>query len=563
MNYDEEIEALLDENQAAVMLAKVGLKIDNQRTKRDLQLLVAEYGAKASDSDELCRLLRITRDSSEAFLVEDALMEKGDLELAQSIIAKTPPSALPAIMENLVNLAVTVIAPRNQALIDFIKFKRKELTPRASMQFEMWQTHVSTKERQPANLVNLMASRVIAHPNDCRIFELCHFIRSEAKHLAQLRVNSEEAEKKQTSAATVSLKNATMKLQQHNHSQESLDKFLQRLEKATSVFARDGKARPLLEVLGAYKADSFPATSDCAKLIMEAMTSALNEQMSEAAAVARLNIACNKLIQKQLDSGPLINIKLLRAALQTKTDSTAAKLIDEAMARAKCQPLRLAILQFAATYFHPSHPRHHDYMSQVATLKWEIRLETFGLKTRLNGEGTRVEGVCYDLLGKSSVSLEFVKSFCNEMRISPSDFFFGYLKYHLLGEQSTDFLSKDNGALVSVSKRHSPFSGSVQSLGKNSPLVLSNTHNSVTAAVWSQTSKRLGEIIRMFIDQHNVAGVLDVLTEAFALVDKNEYTRIRFILDQINEVTAITQTMNVSLNHSRLRRLLDVFSSYK
>lgn len=67
----------------------------------------------------------------------------------------------------------------------------------------------------------------------------------------------------------------------------------------------------------------------------------------------------------------------------------------------------------------------------------------------------------------------------------------------------------------------------------------------------------------MFIDQHNVAGVLDVLTEAFALADKSEYTRLRFILDQINEITATTQTMSVALDHSRLRRFLDVFSSYK
>ena len=90
-------------------------------------------------------MLRITRDASEVFLVEDALMEKGDLTLAQSIVEKAPPSSVPKIMDNLVDLAVTVVAPQNQTLIDFIKSKRKEMTPRALMQFNMLQVFSKKK----------------------------------------------------------------------------------------------------------------------------------------------------------------------------------------------------------------------------------------------------------------------------------------------------------------------------------------------------------------------------------------------------------------------------------
>ena len=138
-----------------------------------------------------------------------------------------------------------------------------------------------------------MANKVICDPADCVIFELCQFIRTEAEHLSQLRRDSEMAEKEESkgpSEKTISLKNATMKLQQHNHSQESLDKFLQRLESAAVQFVRDGKTRPLLEVMGAYKPDIFPSSSDCNKLAMEGMQSSLNEQITEQSTIARLNI---------------------------------------------------------------------------------------------------------------------------------------------------------------------------------------------------------------------------------------------------------------------------------
>ena len=72
-------------------------------------------------------------------------MEKGDLTLAQSIVEKAPPSSVPKIMDNLVDLAVTVVAPQNQTLIDFIKSKRKEMTPRALMQFNMLQVFFKKK----------------------------------------------------------------------------------------------------------------------------------------------------------------------------------------------------------------------------------------------------------------------------------------------------------------------------------------------------------------------------------------------------------------------------------
>ena len=424
-------------------------------------------------------MLRITRDASEVFLVEDALMEKGDLTLAQSIVEKAPPSSVPKIMDNLVDLAVTVVAPQNQTLIDFIKSKRKEMTPRALMQFNMLQVFLKRKlgylyflkatkpthDPPPANLVNLMANKVICDPADCVIFELCQFIRTEAEHLSQLRRDSEMAEKEESkgpSEKTISLKNATMKLQQHNHSQESLDKFLQRLESAAVQFVSDGKTRPLLEVMGAYKPDIFPSSSDCNKLTMEGMQSSLNEQITEQSTIARLSIVVNKLIQKQLDSGE-INLQVLRAALSSKTDVGAAKLIDDAIMRAKSQQLRLRILEFAVEYFPKKSDRHHDYLNKKSTLKWEMDLERHGVKTRLDGSG-KVEAVCYNLLNNSSVKLNFVKDFCNEMNVPISEFFFGFLKYHLLGEQTTDFLSKENGALVSTHSRPT-FAGSVQSLG--------------------------------------------------------------------------------------------------
>merc|ERR1719285_274675 len=67
----------------------------------------------------------------------------------------------------------------------------------------------------------------------------------------------------------------------------------------------------------------------------------------------------------------------------------------------------------------------------------------------------------------------------------------------------------------------------------------------------------------MFIEQDNVTGVLEILADALDLVDKTDYTRIRFILDQINDIADKTQSMTVSVDHSKLRRLLDVFNSYK
>ena len=73
----------------------------------------------------------------------------------------------------------------------------------------------------------------------------------------------------------------------------------------------------------------------------------------------------------------------------------------------------------------------------------------------------------------------------------------------------------------------------------------------------------MAEIIEMFIEQDNVTGVLEILADALDLVDKTDYNRIRFILDQINGITDKTQSMTVSVDHSKLRRLLDVFNSYK
>ena len=43
MDLNQEIRAQLDQNEAANMLAKVGLTLQNCSTERDLQLIVAEY----------------------------------------------------------------------------------------------------------------------------------------------------------------------------------------------------------------------------------------------------------------------------------------------------------------------------------------------------------------------------------------------------------------------------------------------------------------------------------------------------------------------------------------
>ena len=43
MDLNQEIKAQLDQNEAANMLAKVGLSLQDCSTERDLQLLVADY----------------------------------------------------------------------------------------------------------------------------------------------------------------------------------------------------------------------------------------------------------------------------------------------------------------------------------------------------------------------------------------------------------------------------------------------------------------------------------------------------------------------------------------
>ena len=91
-----------------------------------------------------------------------------------------------------------------------------------------------------------------------------------------------------------------------------------------------------------------------------------------------------------------------------------------------------------------------------------MKLEAYGVNTKLQ-EGNRNQAVCYDLLNKNSVSLSFVKSFCNEMNISTTEFFLSYLQFHLLGEQTAEFMSKDNCALVKASSR--PKFGHAQALG--------------------------------------------------------------------------------------------------
>ena len=175
-----------------------------------------------------------------------------------------------------------------------------------------------------------------------------------------------------------------------------------------------------------------------------------------------------------------------------------------------------------------------------------MKLESHGVNTRLQ-DGNKNQAVCFDLLNKNSVSLSFVKSFCNEMNISTSDFFHSYLQFHLLGEQTADFMSKDNCALVKASSR--PKFGHAQAL--------------VTAAAWNQSQKRLAEIVEMFVEQNNVTTVIELLIEAFVNVDKNDYDRIRFILDQLTYASNASRTSNLSFDHVKLRRLLDVFSAYK
>ena len=43
MDLNQEIKAQLDQNEAANMLSKVGLSLQDCSTERDLQLLVADY----------------------------------------------------------------------------------------------------------------------------------------------------------------------------------------------------------------------------------------------------------------------------------------------------------------------------------------------------------------------------------------------------------------------------------------------------------------------------------------------------------------------------------------
>ena len=67
----------------------------------------------------------------------------------------------------------------------------------------------------------------------------------------------------------------------------------------------------------------------------------------------------------------------------------------------------------------------------------------------------------------------------------------------------------------------------------------------------------------MFVEQNNVTTVIELLIEAFVNVDKNDYDRIRFILDQLTYASNASRTSNLSFDHVKLRRLLDVFSAYK
>ena len=65
-----------------------------------------------------------------------------------------------------------------------------------------------------------MAQKVICDPTSTTIFEVCEFIRTEAENLTRLQAESQQAEKEQNTEKAVSLKNATMKLQQGNATQE-------------------------------------------------------------------------------------------------------------------------------------------------------------------------------------------------------------------------------------------------------------------------------------------------------------------------------------------------------
>ena len=170
----------------------------------------------------MCRLLRITRDCSEVFLVEDALMQKGDVNLALNILEKTSPASIPKIMDHIAELATCVVAPVNQPLLDFLRENRKDLSPSALLQYQLLQkpTVVDRKAQQAENLLNHMAQKVICDPTSTTIFEVCEFIRTEAENLTKMQAESQQAEKEQSTEKTVSLKNATMKLQQGNASQE-------------------------------------------------------------------------------------------------------------------------------------------------------------------------------------------------------------------------------------------------------------------------------------------------------------------------------------------------------
>ena len=150
-------------------------------------------------------------------------------------------------MDHIAELATCVVAPVNQPLLDFLRENRKDLSPSALLQQQllMKPTVVDRKAQQgkgvkseksiyitwnrpkhscyphkAENLLNHMAQKVICDPTSTTIFEVCEFIRTEAENLTKLQAQGQQAEKEQKSEKAVSLKNATMKLQQGNATQE-------------------------------------------------------------------------------------------------------------------------------------------------------------------------------------------------------------------------------------------------------------------------------------------------------------------------------------------------------
>ena len=344
------------------------------------------------------------------------------------------------------------------------------------------------------------------------MFDICELIKMESEASVEKGDGGADSCGGQSQNMTKSLKNATIMLSDNSH--ESMDKFLQRLEKGVMFFMEHNKLDKLAETIEKYRADPVLATSHYYEIMVDIFKLSLLEErkkMSDRQANLKLTIAVKKLIDQELDREEL-NYQVLVAALSTVTAEEAATKITEKMRTQKKNTKHSeTLLRFAVSYFAEGSHYHHEFKSSLLVNKWQQYVEKYHISLRIKDEN--VNQILFAMLNCPSIPIEDVVLFATDFSLPKSRIFNKFLRHHLLGEEGSSWGSTKSSALMRADSMDAEF------------------HKVTAKSSWSNIRKRLAALVQ--IQSQFEKDITLLLQEAYHCIDEHDYEKIEFVLEQM------------------------------